>query len=516
MDDLIEQVRASVPAPTPLDLDAVRRRAAAIRHAEDARRRRFFLAIAAGVVTLLAVTVPLALRGEEPGRVAAEATPAPTQPGEEPAGFEQVRGPAVDGSGEASLALLVDGPTLVVVWAPWCGPCVDMLDEVVAHASEPDAVPVVIVAVRSDVERVRGVLDAVAPGVPALVARDHLAVGALLGSDAGLSAVEALPTTLVVNDAGAVVDVVRGAVNRTVLRRLGDTARTATDPAVVATEAGPTVATPEPSSSACPVTRRVPTAQTYVVQRHGQPLSEIAEDVYGVADDAPHLAEANGVPVDVVLCEGQELSIPAAPGTAPAPTGDRTYVVQPGDSLADIARAVYGFSELFGLIAEANGIDESNPLQVGHELVIPPVPAGYTASEPPEPLPSGPFDAAVAEALRATAPDGWANTQASATERGWAGPGAQVRFTTPPAPGGDTWAAVQALLDAGGAPVELADGAVGALAGSPWAGWQLLVPLPGERLLQADAPDGTDGFSDHDASSVLFGWATDVRAALGQ
>lgn len=52
----------------------------------------------------------------------------------------------------------------------------------------------------------------------------------------------------------------------------------------------------------------------------------------------------------------------------------QVYVVQPGDTLSDIADAVYGNPLQFGVIAQANGITESNPLQVGQELTIPPNP----------------------------------------------------------------------------------------------------------------------------------------------
>lgn len=60
--------------------------------------------------------------------------------------------------------------------------------------------------------------------------------------------------------------------------------------------------------------------------------------------------------------------------TPPTPQSGQTYIVQPGDTLSGIASQVYGDPTKFGIIAEANGITESNPLQVGQELVIPPNP----------------------------------------------------------------------------------------------------------------------------------------------
>lgn len=64
-------------------------------------------------------------------------------------------------------------------------------------------------------------------------------------------------------------------------------------------------------------------------------------------------------------------------GPADAPTdqqGNRQYEVQPGDTLATIAEAVYGDPTAFGAIAAANNIGGDNILQVGQTLVIPPNP----------------------------------------------------------------------------------------------------------------------------------------------
>lgn len=47
------------------------------------------------------------------------------------------------------------------------------------------------------------------------------------------------------------------------------------------------------------------------------------------------------------------------------------YVVQPGDSLASIANAVYGDSNAWIRIAEANNITSPNSVEVGMTLVIP-------------------------------------------------------------------------------------------------------------------------------------------------
>jgi nucleoid-associated protein YgaU len=58
--------------------------------------------------------------------------------------------------------------------------------------------------------------------------------------------------------------------------------------------------------------------------------------------------------------------------SATAPEGSETYEVQSGDTLRSIAEDFYGDGDLTDPIAEANGIDSDNLLQVGQELVIPP------------------------------------------------------------------------------------------------------------------------------------------------
>lgn len=51
-------------------------------------------------------------------------------------------------------------------------------------------------------------------------------------------------------------------------------------------------------------------------------------------------------------------------------TADR-HVVQPGDTLSQIAQDYLGAKELWPHIAEANGIDDPKALEVGRELRIP-------------------------------------------------------------------------------------------------------------------------------------------------
>ncbi|MEW5959424.1 MAG: LysM domain-containing protein, partial [Chloroflexota bacterium] len=69
---------------------------------------------------------------------------------------------------------------------------------------------------------------------------------------------------------------------------------------------------------------------------------------------------------------------PSAPGEEPAPpptngTGQKTYVVQPGDTLSKIAQQIYGDFRLWSLIYDANRDQISSPslIRVGMELQIP-------------------------------------------------------------------------------------------------------------------------------------------------
>ncbi|MGI9016832.1 MAG: LysM peptidoglycan-binding domain-containing protein [Euzebya sp.] len=65
---------------------------------------------------------------------------------------------------------------------------------------------------------------------------------------------------------------------------------------------------------------------------------------------------------------------PAPGATSPATTdgqGNRIYEVQAGDTLSTIAQQVYNDPTAFGIIANANNLSGSSPLQVGQELIIP-------------------------------------------------------------------------------------------------------------------------------------------------
>ena len=60
-------------------------------------------------------------------------------------------------------------------------------------------------------------------------------------------------------------------------------------------------------------------------------------------------------------------------GSSTAPSAQRSYTVQPGDSLSKIAKAMYGDMKQWKKIADANKDKIKNPdvIQPGWVLVIP-------------------------------------------------------------------------------------------------------------------------------------------------
>lgn len=63
-----------------------------------------------------------------------------------------------------------------------------------------------------------------------------------------------------------------------------------------------------------------------------------------------------------------DTSLPAPPPDKPA---DQSYTVVSGDTLSKIAKHFYGDANGYQKIADANGIDDPNKIQIGQELKIP-------------------------------------------------------------------------------------------------------------------------------------------------
>ncbi|UCG26577.1 MAG: LysM peptidoglycan-binding domain-containing protein [Chloroflexota bacterium] len=112
-----------------------------------------------------------------------------------------------------------------------------------------------------------------------------------------------------------------------------------------------------------------PTTCTYVVQP-GDTLAKIAYR-YGTTVSA--LVEANNIADPNVIYVGQVLTIPGCAGTPPPPTptpppATTTYVVQPGDTLGEIAQM---FGTTVSELAALNNISNPNLIYAGQVLQVP-------------------------------------------------------------------------------------------------------------------------------------------------
>lgn len=104
----------------------------------------------------------------------------------------------------------------------------------------------------------------------------------------------------------------------------------------------------------------------------GETLTEIAENYYREARLFPVIAAANNIADPDVIEVGQVLTIPDL-GTA------RTYEVEEGDTLSEIAQVSYGDSTKWPIIADSNGVEDPTKLQVGQLLWIPDLSPSSTA-----------------------------------------------------------------------------------------------------------------------------------------
>ena len=91
--------------------------------------------------------------------------------------------------------------------------------------------------------------------------------------------------------------------------------------------------------------------------------AEAADDTAPVAEEEQPADTADEEPADTTDT------------TAETPEG-KTYVIEPGDSLAFIAQEEYGNADYADFLAEVNGIADPSTIQVGQEIIIP--------DEPPE------------------------------------------------------------------------------------------------------------------------------------
>ena len=83
------------------------------------------------------------------------------------------------------------------------------------------------------------------------------------------------------------------------------------------------------------------------------------------------IADQNPTPV---VTESTPATTPSTSDSASPDTGDRTYIVKPGDTLRGIAEKVYGDVTLVDLITQANHITDPTLVHQGTKLIIPPKP----------------------------------------------------------------------------------------------------------------------------------------------
>jgi LysM repeat protein len=125
-------------------------------------------------------------------------------------------------------------------------------------------------------------------------------------------------------------------------------------------------------------------AQVRHVVAPGDSLSYLSE-VYGVT--IGEIVDTNGIPDPDIIHPGDELIIPGAdPGVGSG--GGTAYVVQPGDTLANIA---YDFGVSIEDLQAINGIDNPHFIVIGDALTIP-GPAPVVASVPRLAFPDRPWD----------------------------------------------------------------------------------------------------------------------------
>jgi len=126
-------------------------------------------------------------------------------------------------------------------------------------------------------------------------------------------------------------------------------------PPIIETMSSPIAQTLRPSVN------RTETAVNGTVQRRTDASSDnvLAEVVELPPANNPHAAT------------GDQLRAAQAVAVQNVPVAKRTHIVQPGESLWVISKKMYGNAELYGKIADANGMSSKDRVRVGQVLVIP-------------------------------------------------------------------------------------------------------------------------------------------------
>lgn len=124
-----------------------------------------------------------------------------------------------------------------------------------------------------------------------------------------------------------------------------------------------------PSSEAPPVEGGESTGVSGAFAIH---VVQVGESLYGIAEiygvDANDIALVNNVSNWNVLRVGQELTVPGISEQESLIIRGQTHVVQPGESLSEIAAE---YDKTVSELIAANGLTDPNSITVGLELVIP-------------------------------------------------------------------------------------------------------------------------------------------------
>lgn len=512
MPDIRQTVRGAAPAVPDLDLPALRARAAAVRAADQRRQRRSFGGAAGALVLLLVlVASPLLRGGAGPAEVA-------VGQGEGPGSLRAVSGLSVtdpDG-GTLSLADYPDIPLLVYVWAPWCGPCPDVLPDLQTVATELDDVAVVTVAIQTDREAVTRVLDDPRVDLPTILLEDAQALAPLLELPDG----DPVPLATFTPEAQRVP------LPTPTPTAVAGASELASPSDVLAGPAPSPLATPP---AAVPLTVALDADHRVVASFYGAPrLDQLRQ----LGAQAASGSEPDAAPQPTSSMPDPTTTSPPTPGVVgtPSPTdGDTscipidppligveggTYEVQEGDTLAGIAEAVFGDPIAFSQIVEANSLDDT-PIQVGQVLAIPSYPSTALCELPAVGIAQADrIDIEIDQGLTATAPQGWTprpSSQPSTVE--WESGLHWIRFTSIVPTAGRTPAEeLQAALQAGEVAFDLSDGTPASFRNPPDTGRMLLL-LPGDRLLEVASADPSATPIDY-AWPDLMDWMVALSAAL--
>lgn len=142
---------------------------------------------------------------------------------------------------------------------------------------------------------------------------------------------------------------------------------------------------PTPSPSPMPSVEQKAVAGEQYKVRAGDTLWSIAEEAYGSGFNASDIIAANKIQNPTMLKEGTNITLPKVEAKAPtrgeiagtevvtsAPKETpKTYTVQKGDTLWDIAQKVYGDPYQWKAIAQANKLVNPRLIHAGNVFVLP-------------------------------------------------------------------------------------------------------------------------------------------------